>query len=81
MWSVGFRSTSLSSFHRANSFIHIFFFFANRQRRFGGIARTAVKLPAESRITLARDDDLRLQTQPEYFSSLLAFAINWYFIF
>jgi len=52
MWSAGFRSTSLSSLHRANSFIHIFFFtpivkdeLALLQRR------TAVDLPAEPRIT------------------------------
>jgi len=36
----GIKSDELSILHGANSFIHIFFFYANRQRRIGGVATT-----------------------------------------
>jgi len=37
-WSAGIKSDELSKPHGANSFIHLFIFSVNRQRRIGGVA-------------------------------------------
>lgn len=52
MCSAGFRSTSLSNPHGANSFIQIFFFTSIVKDELAVLQRrTAVELPAEPRIT------------------------------